>query len=110
MYINKEIEINNNIYLIKTVPQNDENLLMDDGEYHSGVTDFYNKIIFINQDLHSYALRYTLLHEITHAMIDSYGFMQVDWNNEIVADFIANNIYTAYDIMDKIFIEGITND
>lgn len=84
------IELNENKYQIKIVKPDDKNLLMDDGDYHFGVTDFNKKIIYIADNLSNYALKYTLLHEITHAVIDSFGFLQVEWNDEIVADFMAN--------------------
>ena len=84
------IELNNNRYAVKIVKYDDENLLMDDGDYHFGVTDFNKKIIYIADNLSNSAFKYTLLHEITHAVIDSFGFLQVEWNDEIVADFMAN--------------------
>lgn len=84
------IELNENEYQIKIVKPDDENLLMEDGDYHFGVTDFKDKIIYIADNLNSYSLKYTLLHELTHAVMDSFGFLQVEWNDEIVADFMAN--------------------
>lgn len=89
----KKIKIGDKEYTIKIVAPDDDNLLMDDEQYHSGVTDFHKKIIYIRSDIkNSYTLKYTILHELVHAYMDCYGFIQVDWNNEIVADFIANNI------------------
>lgn len=96
-----EIKINNNTYKIFAVEPNDEKLKMEDGKYHSGVTDFYKKEIYINNNLNKDTARYTIIHELTHAIIDSCGFMQVDWNDEIVADFVANYFLTIYDIFDK---------
>ena len=103
------IELNENKYQIKIVKPDDENLLMEDGDYHFGVTDFNNKIIYIANNLSNSAFKYTLLHEITHAVIDSFGFLQVEWNDEIVADFIAN--YSTM-ITDKynLIMEKLIND
>lgn len=84
------IELNENKYQIKIVKPDNENLLMDDGDYHFGVTDFKDKIIYVADNLSKSSLRYTLLHELTHAVMDSFGFLQVEWNDEIVADFMAN--------------------
>lgn len=84
------IKLNKNQYAVKIVKHDDENLLMDDGDYHFGVTDFNKKIIYIANNLSDSAFEYTLLHEITHAVIESFGFLQVEWNDEIVADFMAN--------------------
>lgn len=93
-YISNAFFINHNIYKLKIVKEDDENLLMEDGKYHSGVTDFLTKTIYISKKLVldnflTDSFYYTLRHELTHAFIDSYGFMQVYWNEEIVADFMA---------------------
>ena len=48
------------------------------------------------------SLKYTLYHEITHAYIESYGLLQVDWNDEIVADFVANYMI---DILKRIAVK-----
>lgn len=97
-----KIKINNNEYNIHFVEKSHEKLLMNDEEYHSGVTYFTDKEIYIRKDLNPHSLRYTLIHEITHALIDSYGFLQVDWNDEIVADFIGNHLPTIGEIYNKI--------
>ena len=99
-----EIKINNNIYKINFVESDNENLKIDDGEYHSGVTNFITKEIYIANNLKGNSLRYTLIHELTHAMIDSYGFMQIYWNDEIVADFMANYLNNIIDLSNKIII------
>lgn len=103
------IELNENRYAVKIVKYDDENLLMEDGDYHFGVTDFNKKIIYIADNLSNSAFKYTLLHEITHAVIDSFGFLQVEWNDEIVADFMAN--YSTM-IADKynLIMEKLKND
>lgn len=97
-----EIKINNNTYKIFFVNSNSEKLQMEDGEFHSGTIDFYKKEIYIADDLNQDTLRYTLIHELTHAVIDSYGFLQVDWNDEVVADFMANYIPNIADFLNKI--------
>ena len=110
----KKIEIGDKEYTIKIVAPDDDNLLMDDEEYHCGVTDFHKKIIYIKNDIKNpYTLKYTILHELVHAYTDCYGFLQVDWNNEVVADFIANNITNIIENHNKIIkwlMEVIEND
>jgi len=83
-----EVKINNFDYKIKIVEPNNENLLMPDGNYHHGVTRFKKKEIYIMEDLPQATRDFTLRHELTHAFIDAYGLLQVDWDDEIVADFI----------------------
>lgn len=96
-----KIKINNNEYSIFFVERKHKKLLIDE-EYLSGATYFIDKEIYIRKDLNPHSLRYTLIHEITHALIYSYGFLQVDWNDEIVADFIGNHLPTIGEIYNKI--------
>lgn len=97
-----QVKIHNNIYNIHLINKNSKYLVMDDGEVHSGVTDFITKDIYIRNDLNDSSLKYTLYHEITHAYIESYGLLQIDWNDEIVADFVANYMIDILGIIDEI--------
>lgn len=97
-----QVKIHNNIYNIHLINKNSKYLVMDDGEVHSGVTDFITKDIYIRNDLNDSSLKYTLYHEITHAYIESYGLLQIDWNDEIVADFIANYMIDIFKTIDEI--------
>lgn len=97
-----QVKIHNNIYNIHLINKNSKYLVMDDGEVHSGVTDFITKDIYIRNDLSDSSLKYTLYHEITHAYIESYGLLQIDWNDEIVADFVANYMIDILGTIDEI--------
>lgn len=95
-----ELKINNNHYNIYFVEENDKKLLMEDGEYHSGATYFREKEIYINKELNEDSMKYTIIHELTHAYLDSYGFLQVEYTDEIIADLFGNylfNILVDYD-------------
>lgn len=83
-----KIKVNNYEYKVKYVDRYDENLMMEDGKYHCGITDFIDKVIYIRGDLKEEVGMSVLLHELTHAYIDGYGLMQVKWDDEVVADFI----------------------
>lgn len=98
-----QLVIHNTIYEVQFVKSDDKHLLMEDNEYHSGVTDFINKTIYINKNLkNDNSISYTVMHELTHAMIDSYGFLQVDWNDEIIADFMALYSSKLYELAEKV--------
>ncbi len=84
-----DIVIHNCTYRIVFVDADDDRLLMPDELYHSGVTDFKTKEIYINKNLNNDSFKYTIQHELVHAMMDTYGFLQVEWTDEIVADFMA---------------------
>ena len=95
------IKINDFDYKIIFVKEKDDRLLMNNS-YHSGVTDFIKKEIYIQEDLPEQTLTYTLTHELTHAVIDSFGMLQVEWNDEIVADFVAIHLHTFEKIFEQI--------
>lgn len=95
------IKINNFDYKIIFVKEKDDRLLMNNS-YHSGITDFIKKEIYIQEDLPEQSRTYTLMHEITHAVIDSFGMLQIEWNDEIVADFFATYMPVYTDICDQI--------
>lgn len=97
-----QIRIHNNTYNIYFVEKHNKNLLIDE-EIKCGITDYINKSIYIRNDLNRDTFKYTLFHEIVHAYIDSYGLLQVEWNDEIVADFVANNIINIFLIANKIY-------
>lgn len=101
-----KIKINQNTYTILWVSNKDKRLEIEDGDYRSGITDFKKKEIYIANNLNEDSHRYTLIHELTHAIMDSYGFLQVEWNDEIVADFMAIYIYEIAKITRKIEIQA----
>lgn len=106
------IKINNFDYKIIFVKEKDDRLLMNNS-YHSGITDFIKKEIYIQEDLPKQSMTYTLMHELTHAVIDSYGMLQVEWNDEIVADFMAIYLPVFTDIskqMEEQQVKNKTND
>lgn len=44
-----QVKIHNNIYNVHLVNEHSKYLVMDDGEAHSGVTDFVTKDIYISE-------------------------------------------------------------
>lgn len=103
----KEQKVEFNIYrfdwVLEIVDKTNENLIGEDDRIHSGITDFVNKRIYIRKDLNYDSFRYTLFHELVHAFIDSYGMLQVEWNDEIVADFVAIHITTIREKFEYVY-------
>lgn len=97
-----ELKINNNTYKIFFVNPDDKKIQIEDEDFNLGITDFTKKEIYIANNLNKDTLRYTLIHELTHAVIDSYGFLQVEWNDEIIADFMGNYLLTILELIDEI--------
>ena len=97
-----EVKLNTFNYKIKIVDRDYEGLLMPDGYYRFGVTNFKDKEIYIANNLKDKTMANTLIHELTHAFIDSYGFLQVEWNDEIVADFVATYLEKIIEALTEI--------
>lgn len=95
-----KLKINNFEYKLYFVEWNDEKLKIEDNDYRSGMTYFKEKEIYIANNLKKDSYNYTLKHELTHAIIDSYGFLQIQWDDEIVADFMAIYSKTLNEIID----------
>lgn len=92
------VKVHRTDWEINLVEPTNENLLMEDGQYHCGVTFYVEKKIYINKELNKQTFDNTLLHELTHAFIESYGLMQIEWQDENVADFVG---YYFFDILEK---------
>jgi hypothetical protein len=82
------LEINNWKYEINVVREDDEILLMEDGYHHSGVTDLKEQKIYLQKGLNEQQMWYTVVHELTHAYLQAYGFLQVEYTDEIIADIM----------------------
>lgn len=91
IHLNKTYTINNMVWTIREVDRLDQNLYMEyDEEFHFGVCNLKENIVFFDGTQSKERLINTLTHEMAHVFMCAYGFLQVDFNDEIVADFIAS--------------------
>ena len=73
-------------------------------ERYYGITFTDLCIIYLDQDLPQERKRKTLLHELTHCYIVSYiTHEEKNYNEEMVADIVANSHDIIKDIVDKYF-------
>jgi hypothetical protein len=98
--------INGFRWLINEVAQKDmPNQPNDDEIVALGRTYTASNHIYMNKELSHKVFYNTLIHELTHAFISSYGFAQVDLSAEVMCDFMgcyAEQIVTiAYDYMQQ---------
>lgn len=56
-----------------------------------GLTQYSRQKIYINKDLNPEQIIATLKHELAHCYLWTYGFREVDYNQEIVCDIVANS-------------------
>lgn len=92
------IWINGLWWNVTLVPWNNYNLINFNGKYTIGMTDTEYKTIYINNQLSEALFRKTLIHELTHAWLYSYGIVLDISTEEFVCDFVAAN---SDDILSK---------
>lgn len=96
-------KIKNVSWKIEFVHSDDTRLSHDDENL--GKTHVTDKVIFIDNNLKTVDLSNTIIHELTHAFVWEYGFQQVDFNLEVVCDFIGNYLLDIHKIYMKIMSE-----
>lgn len=99
------VKINNYEYKVKYLEEYDDRLMMEDEKYHCGITDFIKKEIYIREDLQEEVESSVLIHELVHAYIDSYGMLQVKWDDEIVADFVGAQMMNILESLEEIGLQ-----
>lgn len=58
--------------------------------------------IYLNKEVDKQVFRKTLIHELTHAYINSYGFTQVVLDDEVLCDFISTYADSIVRLADSI--------
>lgn len=87
----------------------DSNLLkQEEGKITFGQTDFENQKIYLNKDISSIRLRKTLIHELTHAFLEAYGFSERIFNKEELCLFNESYMEDIMQIVDKYFCKIAT--
>lgn len=56
-----------------------------------GLTNAFEQKIYINRDLNEVQMKRTLMHELTHAFLFSYGFDDHVFNEEELCQFVGQN-------------------
>ena len=90
-----QITINNLNYKVMLVdPDNKEIRSEDANRINLGKTDCLNQTIYIRNDLNYNRRLSVIIHELTHAFIDAYGFVDIhNWSEEQVCTF--NETYAS---------------
>lgn len=103
-----KFKVRNLDYTLHIVDTNNENLILD-GVSRAGIAYRKECKIYIVNDLKPQMFARVLLHELSHAFIYASGMVQVEWNEENVADFIENNFedleFTLNKILGVVFNE-----
>ena len=75
-----------------------------------GLTDYKLKTIQIRSDLHYNDIRATLIHEITHAYIEEYGFAGMVFDEENICNFMGAYATEITELVDAILVDWTNFD
>lgn len=114
LYYNKEgreslenfkLKINGLLWKIFYVHNGDENLKLD-GVDCMGITYFKEQQIYLDSDMSRDLFRKTVIHELTHAFLFSFGHhLECDEAEEAVCDFLGSHLDRIYKTTNKIMTD-----
>lgn len=89
--------------LLSTEPNSDELKLDDDsGATNIGLTDYKNLEMYVDNSLNEQVLKRTIIHEVTHAYLFSYGFDAL-MSEEELCDFISSNAQNILNLSNSLY-------
>ena len=95
------IKINDFKWQVQFADRDNERLVLN-GDKCLGVTYFDELQIFLSNDMADELCKQTIIHELTHAFIFSYGIHLHTDDEEAVCDFIGAYLLKIYDLTNKI--------
>jgi len=79
--------INKRNWNVKLVAEDSKYLCVEEGEEVCGITSFAKATIYLNKEIDKDVMKDTIVHELTHAYLFTYGFNQFEnFNEENVCD------------------------
>lgn len=96
------IKINGLTWGVICVPSNDKKLYYDKADCY-GVTYFQEQEIYLDEELSVELFRQTVIHELVHAFLFSFGYhLECDMVEEAVCDFAGSHLDKIYKTANKI--------
>lgn len=86
------IELNGELWEFRFVSPTDTNLYDPNNGYTLGVCDGVNNIIYISNSLPKFKRRTVIIHELVHAICDSYNIKINSTDEEVLAQTITSVI------------------
>ena len=90
-------KINGQNYKVFFVNSDDEKLYLEGQRI--GKSYLLDGEIYIDKTLNDYYMKKVLIHEVTHAFLYNYGFSQVQFDKEVICDFLE---YHAENIINQV--------
>lgn len=87
----KQFVMNNLEWELYFVEHDHPRLENTDQEIHLGITYKSEQTIYIDRTVSSQQIYKTVVHELIHAFLFSYGFDNCEWDEESMCNFIGQN-------------------
>ena len=94
--------INDIVWQIEYVPPNSRHLMRSDGVYTLGVTDWNDRMVYINNRLTGDKLEHVICHELCHCVCFSYEIHMSIELEEWLCNFMADHGKEIIYILDEI--------
>lgn len=94
--------INDIVWQIEYVPPNSRHLMRSDGVYTLGVTDWNDRVVYINNRLTGDKLRHVICHELVHSFMFSHSIYIPIEQEEYIANWVADYGTELIYILDNI--------
>lgn len=99
-----KIRIHNDVWKVKLVSENRKKMNPESGSYNLGLTEFNKSIINIRSGMSESVTRSTVIHELVHAFLFSYG-NEIE-GEEQMCDFFGVHADEIVALADKV-MEGV---
>lgn len=97
-----KFKINDLTWKIEFVERDSGFLKFDDPDLvNAGITDWHDLKIYIDQSLSDDMIQRTIIHELTHAFIFSYGYSDM-MNEEEICNFIESHLINLYKLLEYV--------
>lgn len=104
-----KVQINNYDWEIAVIPGDSEKMNPEPEVYRAGLTEYPEQIISIRQGMSTQRTRATVIHEVIHAFIDSYGYTSDCMTEEEICNFFASQADRIMEIVERI-LKGVKFD
>jgi len=104
-----EIKIHDYTWTVQMVQGDSEKMNPEPGLYRAGLTEYAEQIISIRVGMSRERTKATVIHELVHAFIDSFGYTADEMTEEQVCNFFGSQADEIIRLTDEIMKGVIDN-
>lgn len=104
-----KIQIHNYTWTVQMIQGDSEKMNPEPDCYRAGLTEYAEQIISIREGMSRERTRATVIHELVHAFIDSFGYTADEMNEEEICNFFGANADEIIRLTNEI-MKGVKED